>query len=621
MKKSIYKMIAVFLLFTMLITGCSIQNQNEAAAKKETTSTNTTKLSDPFTTRDLSGTVDKEKAISISLNNEKTSINQDGVSMVDGDLVISKEGTYILDGTLENGQVKVEADQTAKIQIVLNGVTITNQDGPAISIIQADKVFLTLEKDTKNTLSDGSKYDLENEEDEPNATIYSKADLTINGEGTLIVNGNYKHGIVSKDDLKIASGIIQVQAVADGIKGKDLVAIADGSITIESENDGIQASNTEKNKKGNIWISGGTITITTNGDGIVAVGILQIEDGDFNITTNGGSKNSSKTAEGNENPMWGKSTQGQQPTQGQQQPPQMPSGQKPQDPPTASKDDSSKDQTTNPGSENKDTTTVSDGISAKGLKAETQIYLLGGNIQLDTSDDSIHSGGNLLIQDGKLQIASGDDGIHADDKISIEGGKLTITKSYEGIEAADILVTKGIINVTSSDDGFNAAGGADGSSVNQRQGQNGFGNVEDVSIVIQGGTIIVNANGDGIDSNGTLLVSGGTTTVYGPVNDGNGPLDYGKDATVTGGSIIAGGSSGMAEGFTSSENQGSILTKLSSVVKANTEIIISDSAGKQVLTYTSPKDLSALIFSTSNIKKGETYTIQAGLVSLQVVAE
>ena len=200
--------------------------------------------------------------------------------------------------------------------------------------------------------------------------------------------------------------------------------------------------------------------IRTNGDGIAAAKTLQIEGGEIDIITNGGSKNSSKTAEGHENPMWGKSSQGQQ------QPPQMPSGQKPQDPPTAPKEDSSKNQASNPGSDNEE-----------------------------------------------------------------------------------------------------------------------------------------------------------TTTVYGPVNDGNGPLDYGKDATVTGGSIIAGGSSGMAEGFTSSKNQGSIVTTLSSVVKANTEIIICDSAGKQVLTYTSPKDLSALIFSTSNIKKGETYTIKAGTVSVKVMAE
>lgn len=213
---------------------------------------------------------------------------------------------------------------------------------------------------------------------------------------------------------------------------------------------------------------------------------------------------------------------------------------------------------------------------------------------MNTSEDSIHAGGNIVISNGSIQIASGDDGIHADDKLTIKGGDIQISKSYEGIEAADILVSGGTINVVSSDDGFNAAGGADGSSINQRQGQNGFGNVEDVSIVIQGGTILVNANG---------------------------PLDYGSEAAVTGGSIIAGGSSGMAEGFTSSENQGSILTKLSSVVKANTEIMITDSDGKQVRSYTSPKDLSALIFSSSDITKGDTYTIQAGSLSIQVKAE
>lgn len=588
MKKSLYKMIAVFLLFTMLLTGCSIQNQNATASKQQTTSANTTKLENPFTSRDLSGEVNEDTAIKITLNNDKTNVDEDGVQMVDGDLVISKEGTYILEGELENGQVRVDADENAKIQIVLNGVTLTCQDGPAIQIMKADKVFLTLGKDTKNSVTDGSKYDLADGEDEPNAAIYSKADLTINGEGTLVVNGNYKHGIVSKDDLKIASGTIQVKAVGDGIKGKDLVAIADG-----------------------------TITITAKGDGITSAGIIEIKDGDFAITTNGGSENSIKTAKGDENPMGGQPSQGQQP-------PQMPSGQQPPSNGTGQQGAPSKEKPQEPPAgqkNNQETATTQDGTSSKGLKAETKLSIYGGSFKINTSDDGIHAGGNIVISNGDIQISSGDDGIHADNKLTITGGSIQITESYEGLEAADILVSDGTVTIVSSDDGFNASGGTNVTSTDQKQGQKGFGNIEDVSIVIQGGTITVNANGDGIDSNGTLLVSGGTTTVYGPVNDGNGPIDYGSEATVTGGSIIAGGSSGMAEGFTTSKNQGSILSKLSSVVKANTEIVITDSNGNQVVTYTSPKDLSALIFSTSDIKKGETYTIKAGSISTRVIAE
>lgn len=185
-----------------------------------------------------------------------------------------------------------------------------------------------------------------------------------------------------------------------------------------------------------------------------------------------------------------------------------------------------------------------------------------------TSSKGLKAETKLYIYGGSFKINTSDDGIHADNKLTITGGSIQITESYEGLEAADILVSDGTVTLVSSDDGFNA--------------------------------------------------SGGTTTVYGPVNDGNGPIDYGSEATVTGGSIIAGGSSGMAEGFTTSKNQGSILSKLSSVVKANTEIVIIDSDGNQVVTYTSPKEMSALIFSTSDIKKGETYTIKAGSISTQV---
>ena len=223
-----------------------------------------------YTKRDLAGTYDGGTEIALT-----------------GSQTITEEGVYIFSGTLDDGQIIVEADDAAKVQIVLNGVNLTCKDGPAIYVKSADKVFLTLADGTENTIKDGSSYSSTyTKEDEPWGAIFSKDDVTINGSGTLTVEGNYLHGISVKDSLKITGGTIEVTAKEDGMRGRDEISIHDGTITVTAAEDGLKSNNDEEEGRGNVTIDGGSVTIKgTASQGIDAYNVAQILGGDVRITT------------------------------------------------------------------------------------------------------------------------------------------------------------------------------------------------------------------------------------------------------------------------------------------------------------------------------------------------
>ena len=218
-------------------------------------------LSEYYTDRDVNGTYDESEATVITLSGSSASAsgtNASAVSASNGVVTITEKGTYILTGSLD-GQVIVSADDAAKVQLVLQNATISCEDSAAIWIQSADKVFLTLADGTTNTVKTGDSFDLANGEDEPDAGVFSKEDLTINGSGTLIVDTGYQDGVVSKDDLKICGGTIVITAEDDGIRGKDSVRILDGDITITTNSgNGIKATNEEESDRGYIRIAVGT---------------------------------------------------------------------------------------------------------------------------------------------------------------------------------------------------------------------------------------------------------------------------------------------------------------------------------------------------------------------------
>lgn len=578
-------------------------------------------LFDPgYTDRDLDDTW--EDAVNITLADNATRADGPGVE-IDGNIVtIGREGSYVLSGTLSAGQIRVILPgDNDKARLILNGVDVTCANGPALYVIQGDKVFLTLAPGSENILTDGEKYDLELNEDEPNAALFSKEDLTINGSGSLTVQANYRHGILSKDSLTIAGGTITVHAAEDGLRGRDSVAIRDGNLSITAGSDGIQSNNDESSDRGWISLDGGVIAVTAENDGVQAETALQITGGTLSITTGGGSE--AVTGEeswqregmpdmfggGRGGPMPG----GMNPPEGMQEmgePPEMPEGM-PQPPEgMAPPEDMPGPPPEGPGGQFPGPAAglvTENAPSAKGLKAGTSLHLYGGTITLDCADDAIHSDGDVTVSGGTIHIRTGDDGAHADDTLSIADGILTVSVSREGLEGGRVEISGGVIDVTARDDGMNAAGGSDGTETDTGAAApfdpdrfHGDGS----SIRIGGGTVRVNAGGDGLDSNGSIEMTGGFLAVDGPVSEGDGALDYGGQAVISGGTAVLVGSGRMALGFAESSPQGFRMIQFPASQPAGTTLALVDPDGAILLEFTAAKAFSSAIFSAPGMGDG-----------------
>lgn len=621
MKAKIMALTAALIIAITSFAACSEKKSSDTDSSSSSSASKSISVSSVDLTVDP---VDYEvgysesDACKIKLDGTSAEINGDGAKLDDGVLMISKAGIYVLSGKLE-GRVVVNAGKKDEVRIIFNGVQIECSDNSAFAVLQADKVTLTLEDGSTNKLTDGSEYKLSDEESKVDACLYSQDDLTVNGSGSLEITANYKHGIVSKDDLVITGGKLSISAKNTGITGKDSVKISGGEIDISSGTNGIRSDNSEDAEKGYVAISGGSIKIISGGDGIQAAAVLKIGGGTFDISTGGGSSNASVKKDGMPNENWQKDMQkgggfrggkrGQM--QDGQTPPDMKDGQTPPD----MQDGSFETQQASAVQTAEITQTAdksSDSSnSAKALKADSDIDISGGTFKIDSADDAVHSNAGVNITGGKFEISSGDDGIHADKDLSISDGEITISKSYEGLEGMTTTISGGTISVTASDDGINCAGGSDTGSEN-RAGRDMFTPQEGVYLKITGGNITVNANGDGLDSNGDLYVEGGTTVVYGPTNGGNGALDYNGTAKITGGSVIALGAAGMEQNFSDSSTQCSVLCDLDSTVEAGTELTITDSSGNVVFKTTNAKTWQGVVFSSGDIKQGEKYTLKAG---------
>lgn len=467
---------------------------------------------------------------------------------------ITSGGTYTLTGERNNVMLLVDA-KDAEVTVILSGVTISNANAPAIYVRSANKVTLSLAEGTVNTFSDGSLYKITDSDSTLDAAVFSKADLTVNGSGELNVTGNYKHGIVSKDDLIVCSGTVYVSAKSAALCGKDCVKIHNGTITLSAGSDGIRSDNGEDASKGYIYLLGGSLDITAANDGIQAQTVLKIENVNLTVNAGGGSANMLSSSD----------------------------------------------------------------ESYKGLKAGSDIYITGGTFEINSMDDCIHSNGTITVSGGKYTLSSGDDGIHADTDLQISGAntEITVCKSYEGIEATNIIINEGNIAVTANDDGLNAAGGNNSTGSGfSRPGQNNF-SASTGSIVISGGTLYIKMSGDGIDANGSLDITGGNITVSGANRGDTAILDFDTYGTVGGGTFIGTGASGMAQNFSSTSTQGVIFTTCSTN-SANTQITLTDSSGREILKHIAEQDFSCVILSHPDIKQGQTYTLAIGSEKIAV---
>ena len=263
------------------------------------------------------------------------------------------------------------------------------------------------------------------------------------------------------------------------------------------------------------------------------------------------------------------------------------------------------------------------------------MFVEGGTFALDCADDTIHSNGTIQVGGGTFTMASGDDAIHADVSVTLTGGDFAVSTCYEGIESNAITIDDGKVVLKSDDDAFNgvsldtaaaATTSASGDTTTTGRMGGGFGGGSpgesgNAKLTINGGYIALDAGGDGIDINGGVEMNGGTVIVNGPTNDGNGALDYVNGFKVTGGLLIAAGSSGMAEAPDESSTQYSIMVNFDQSQAAGTIVRVVDESGKAVLTMAPAKQFRSLALCSPDLKKGATYKVYLGGTMTGIAAD
>lgn len=497
---------------------------------------------------------DTSIVVQITLNGTSISVVPSVADVSGSKVTIKSAGTYNITGSLTDGQIIVETEDEENVNLIFDGIDIKSSSSAPVFVKNAKKVVICLKEDTKNYLSDGASYSTT---DEPNAALFSNAFLTFFGGGSLNVTGNYNDGISTDDGMIIKSGTISVTSADDGIRGKDYLVIRHGNIIINAKGDGLTSDNEGDASLGYITIDSAIVNITSSGDGISAQSNLIIGDGSFTITTGGGAATTLTTT----------------PTGG------------------------------GPGGGGRTSGGYSGTISAKALKSLASLVIEKGKFTINSADDAIHSNNSVKINNGTFSIASGDDAIHADVSIEINDGTINITKCYEGIESASIIFNGGNMSLVSTDDGFNATKGSateinDGSSLN-----------------INDGTIVVNSSkGDGLDSNGNVNLTGGTVVVHGPQSAPEVGFDINGTFNVSGGFLIAAGpnSGNMIEVPASSSAQYCVKATMSSTLSSSTLFNIQDASGNNLVTYKPVRSVYYVVFSSSDLKNGSTYSIYTG---------
>lgn len=517
---------------------------------------------------------------------------------IDGtDVSITAAGTYVFSGDCDNGSITVKKGVTG-VTIVLNGLTLTNDDSAAITLNKTAEASLIAAAGTTNTVAD-----TEGSSDENAAVkVKSGAALAIGGKGTLTVDGNAKNGIKGAADavITVAEVKLNINAADDGLSCDDELNITGGTLSITAGGDAVKASpdtgdteNPDTTSLGNVTISGGTLTLSAAEDGIQADGDLTISGGTFHVKTNGGHT-------------------------------------------TALTDDSA---------------------SCKGFKAGKTLTVTGGTLTVDSADDALHASTDVTISGGTLTLATGDDAVHADNDLvigtkgasSTSTPRINITASYEGLEGTTVTVYSGDIDVAASNDGVNAASSTLGEHSDK------------YAISIAGGDLYIDAGSDGLDSNNDISMTGGKVEVYGADAMMDAAIDYDGTFTLSGGTLFGagmepsagtqayiavgetspsgggmgggpngqGGGQGMtppgdANGTNSTtrptkpsggnmnggQQGGAPANRESALgIKEGSVITVQDSSGKTLYTATARGSMSSVIFSSADIKEGETYTV------------
>lgn len=577
-----YRNIVIGMIAVGLLSGCQEKQTETANTEQETSIKSEEEIqeisdtieeaevlleSDMFTDRDKEIGYDETSCVSIQLSDDGIVSEGENVSVEENTVTIQGEGTYLLTGSLSNGQIIINGEKTDNIHLILDGVSVACADSAALYIKQADKVVCTLVENTTNIFSNEEGFSKE-EEDNVDAAVFSKDDLTWNGTGTLTIQSQ-GNGITSKNDLVFTGGEYEITSEGHGLEGKESVRIAEGDFSITSGKDGIHAEDKDDTSQGFLYIADGTFVIHAQGDGMDAATVLQMDGGEATIVAGGGSSEADLSSSSNA-PMFRENEASNE--------------------------------------------TEEETVSTKGLKAGQMVRILQGNLQVDTLDDALHSNGDIVVESGTFSLSSGDDAIHGDNSVTIRGGDVEIPICYEGIEAMNILIEDGNISLTATDDGINAAGG--------EENQNTGGFMEEANennwIRIEGGTLIISADGDGIDSNGNLYVTGGEIYISGPTSGGDGSLDVAGTGEITGGVLMAVAQNGMEQNFGDSSTQGAILVTTSSTMEAGSVVKLQDNEGNVLTEFSPIKTYNSILVSCPQLASGNTYTIMAGEETITV---
>lgn len=463
-------------------------------------------------------------------------------------VTITSKGIYHISGTGENVTILIK-DEKESGNVYLILDNVTMKNESGPCIVAEAADKVIVQCVGNNALTYSGS------DDQYDGVLFAKSDLTINGNGTLSVT-SAQHGIVCKKDLKLTGGEIRIEAASIGIRSQKTVRLADAELMVEAGHDGIQVKGSSSECF--YYQASGKVCLTAGYDGIDAGNeeengtcAILLAGGELDITAGGGS-------------------------------------------------DCSKDANT----------------SQKGIKSDGDIKIGEAVLNISSADDALHASGSILVTDGTLTLSTSDDGIHADKILSISGGETAIVKSYEGLEGYEVMISGGSVSVTASDDGVNAAGGSDTASAEEMPASWKPGTESTGTLTVSGGMLYVNAGGDGLDSNGSLYVTGGTVIVEGPLDNGNAALDRGDSAQcvaeITGGTVLAIGTTGMAINFDSG-SQCSGLVQISG--EAGTTISVEDGSG---FSFTVSKAFQCLVYSSPFMTQGNVYQVTAGSNSAEL---
>ena len=598
-KKILTSATSVTLLAALALTGCSTTSNALAsgttaadssvgttATTSSATATNTAASSSSFSTnvksgekldvdthyseQDLSWDASSETAIDLS-NPTAT----DGVTVEDGTLTITKAGTYKLSGEYQ-GQIKVETADSDAVRLVLDNANITNSSGAALNVVNADEVILYSASGTTNTISDGADYTATGEDD-PDAVVYSKADLTIAGEGTLKVNGNHEDGIHTSDGLVIASGTLEVNAANTGIKGKDYVDILGGTINVTAQQDGIKSTNDTDEGQGWTRLSNGTVTVNAGDDGFKASRVVEIS---------GGSLTVEQSDEGIEAQYINVSGG---------------------DVNVTSADDGMNASLKTSDSESTDSSANTSDTANQQQNNQQQGSIPGGQ-QSGTSNQQQQGMGQPpamsgTSQDGTSQNGTTGTGQQQNNTQNQSNQNMGQPPAMPGGNAQDGKSQNGTTGTGQQGMGQPPQGGMPGG------GGGGTFEVIDAAINVSGGHVTVNAEGDGIDSNGVTTLSGGTLIVNGPSQGGNAALDTNGDLLLNGATVLSGSTADMFEAPSTNSTSGYLKLTNSSGFEQGSTVQVADSSGKVVANYKVTKsNVQLVLVSSSSIVKGQSYT-------------